>query len=206
MFAPEAGKPLYRVPAAGGVPTPVTKLAGSFAHAFPQFLPDGERVLYLDISGREKATSLYVGSLDGKPPVALPINGLGATYAPLGAASRIGYLFFLRASTLVAEAFDPDGLLPSSETAPLAGLPGTADFGYLPPFSVSKRRNWTRALRICHSLSTPRTDHSEVGSTIPLTLPGWVEPEEPLWRRVRPVGAGRVGRNRPRPALPPYAP
>src|SRR5262249_42009514 len=43
-----SGGPLMRVPAQGGIPTPATSLQkDERAHAWPQFLPDGRRVLYM---------------------------------------------------------------------------------------------------------------------------------------------------------------
>ena len=60
---------LFRVSAAGGVPTPVTTLDPSrqeTAHSFPQFLPDGRHFLFLASSGRPENSAIYVGSLDSK--------------------------------------------------------------------------------------------------------------------------------------------
>src|SRR5262249_15946779 len=50
VFAPDTAGPLSRIPAAGGVATPVTTLdqaGGEFSHCWPQFLPDGKHFLYL---------------------------------------------------------------------------------------------------------------------------------------------------------------
>jgi DNA-binding winged helix-turn-helix (wHTH) protein len=49
VFAPEPRSALYRVPASGGVPTPVTSLATSpieRSHRFPHFFSDGRHFVY----------------------------------------------------------------------------------------------------------------------------------------------------------------
>jgi serine/threonine protein kinase len=59
---------IFRVPADGGTPTPVTTPdvgQGEGWHRFPQFLPDGRHFLYLAGSnGSSGARTLYAGSLD----------------------------------------------------------------------------------------------------------------------------------------------
>src|SRR5262245_17162989 len=47
VFAASAMEGLFKVPATGGTPTPVTSLRkGEAFHQHPQFLPDGRRFLY----------------------------------------------------------------------------------------------------------------------------------------------------------------
>jgi serine/threonine protein kinase len=138
VFMPDAGKPFYRVPAAGGVPEPVTKLAASDAQGFPQFLPKGDRFLYLTIAlGKPDVIGIYVSSLDEKPPVRILASALSATYVTSNASSQSGHLLFLRENTLMAQAFDPERLRLSGEMVPLAEPVGTELFGFLPAFSVS---------------------------------------------------------------------
>src|SRR5262249_5382882 len=74
VFAPSVIGGLYRVPAGGGVPTPVTRTGrqgGGQDHRWPFFLPDGKHFLYfVDWSAPEdrQDNGIYVGSLDsGKP-------------------------------------------------------------------------------------------------------------------------------------------
>ena len=63
---------LGRVSAAGGVPTPVTKVTvEGDAHKYPEFLPDGRHFLYLVTSVKTETAGIYVGSLDGAPPMRL---------------------------------------------------------------------------------------------------------------------------------------
>ena len=139
VFMPDIGKPFSRVPAAGGVPEPVTKLAASDPQAFPQFLPKGDRFLYLTIAlGKPDVIGIYASSLDEKPPVRILASPLSATYVPPNASGNTGRLLFLRESTLMAQAFDPERLRLSGEMVPVAESVGTVDFGFLPAFSVSE--------------------------------------------------------------------
>jgi serine/threonine protein kinase len=96
---------LFRVPAAGGNASPVTKpdrAAGEDAHRFPWFLPDGHHFLYTARNTDLEKTQIYVGDLDSKsrrPVVAASSN---AVYSPPG------YLLFLREGTLITQRFDAD--------------------------------------------------------------------------------------------------
>jgi Tol biopolymer transport system component len=138
VFTPDLGKPLHRVPASGGVAAPVTTLAGAVLQAFPQFLPGGDRFLYLTIAPRKpEVAGVYVGSLDKKPPVRILASGLGITYVPSTSSGNRGHLLFLRGSTLTAQAFDPQRLRLSGEMVPLAEPVGTEMLGDLAAFSVS---------------------------------------------------------------------
>jgi hypothetical protein len=55
LFAPDAGGPLFRMPASGGTAVPVTKLDSArheYGHRFPTLLPDGDRFLYAALPGK----------------------------------------------------------------------------------------------------------------------------------------------------------
>ncbi|HYV63461.1 MAG TPA: protein kinase, partial [Bryobacteraceae bacterium] len=103
--------PIFKVPAAGGVPVPVTKVDPSRqerTHIEPWFLPDGRHFLYVRRGAQIGYTS-YIGSLDVKPedqstkPL---LTGDGQlVYAP-SADPRTGYLLFAREGTLMAQPFD----------------------------------------------------------------------------------------------------
>src|SRR6185295_2865544 len=67
VFSPGFQDGLYRVPAAGGRPTPVTRLDPArqeLSHRWPEFLPDGRHFLYLVRSTQRDQTGAYVGSID----------------------------------------------------------------------------------------------------------------------------------------------
>ncbi len=98
---------ISRISAAGGEPSLVTSTdpsRGETRHFFPQFLPDGQRFLFLAMSSKEETSGIYVGSLDSKDTRFLLGTEVRAAYAPPG------YLLFLRDGTLFARALDPSNL------------------------------------------------------------------------------------------------
>ena len=100
LFAAQAG--IYSVAPDGSQLTTVTTVdesAGDFQHAWPRFLPDGRRFLYIIRSSRAERTGLYLGSIDGGAPVRLMPGYSRATYSD-------GHLFYVRDGTLLAQPFD----------------------------------------------------------------------------------------------------
>ena len=101
------GGGLLRVPAAGGEPTPVTALDDTrqeTAHWWPQFLPDGEHLLFL-ATGEAEQDGIYVGSLEsGVTPSLVLRTTLRARYA------APGYILFGRGESLMAQPFDVERL------------------------------------------------------------------------------------------------
>jgi serine/threonine protein kinase len=111
VFAPGVAQVLYRVPAAGGTPIPVTRLPrerSGQAHRWPFFLPDGNHFLYLaDWSAPEDPTGngLYIGSLDGGQPKLLSADITGnAEYAN-------GHLLYFHDHSIMAQPFDAKRLV-----------------------------------------------------------------------------------------------
>jgi eukaryotic-like serine/threonine-protein kinase len=112
---------LGRVAETGGVPVPVTKLAAETdIHRFPAFLPDGKHFLYLLGSEKAETGGIYVGSVDGAPPVRLLADQSSAEYVPSAAPARTGFILFTRGTTLMALPFDPKRLQAVGEMFPLA--------------------------------------------------------------------------------------
>jgi serine/threonine protein kinase len=121
VFAPVVGqKDLFRVPASGGTHVAVTNhdSAGRRAPRYPFFLPDGKHFLYVSMDlgeGTSDSRSDYqawVGSLDGQS-VELPLRGTSnIIYAS-------GYIVYLRQSTLIAQAFDPESFEISGDPIPI---------------------------------------------------------------------------------------
>ena len=67
MLIGGGNRPLRRLPASGGVPTPVTALApGELTHDYPQFLPDGQHFVYFGRGPTVEDWDVFVGSLDSK--------------------------------------------------------------------------------------------------------------------------------------------
>lgn len=106
VFGSDYGSLLYRVPATGGEPKPVTaKLDGGvdLGHSGPSFLPDGRHFLYR-INVNAAPQGVWVGSLDGGKPRRVITDNTGAVYVPPG------YLVFVRNQALVAQEFDVTSL------------------------------------------------------------------------------------------------
>ena len=98
LFAGPTG-PVFKVPATGGEPTPVTTLNASEQEAFhrlPWFLPDGRRFLYL----AQPSNTIFQASLDSSERKSLLRADSKALYSPTG------HLLFMRGITLMAQAFD----------------------------------------------------------------------------------------------------
>jgi Tol biopolymer transport system component len=112
LFAPDVRGPLFRVSAAGGLPTPVAKLDTSeTSQRWPQFLPDGRSFLYLSVAGAE--TAVYAGSLDSGARTLVLKGAERSVYAS-------GHLLFVREGTLMAQPYDVKAHRLSAEALPVA--------------------------------------------------------------------------------------
>ena len=101
LFARDEG--LFRIGADGGGLRAVTTLDaehGEFSHAWPEFLPDGRRFLFLVRSTRPDYTGMYLGSLDSPKYTRVMPDYSRAVY------SRDGHLIFARDGSLLAQPFD----------------------------------------------------------------------------------------------------
>jgi serine/threonine protein kinase len=120
LFSPSSRDSIYRVSAAGGEVSPVTKLvvASEFSHRWPHFLPDGRRFLYLAQSSMGQANTerngIYAASLDGGERKLLFNGNTNVVYA------QPRHLLFQRDRTLLARPFDPKALRFTEEAFPVA--------------------------------------------------------------------------------------
>jgi eukaryotic-like serine/threonine-protein kinase len=104
--------PLRRVPAMGGIATPVTSLAtNEFAHLYPQMLPDG-RLLYASMYAGTIST--FVQSPGSAERTTLMTGMTRAVYTPPG------YLLYVREGTLLAQRFDLESLELQGDAVALA--------------------------------------------------------------------------------------
>ena len=86
------------MPATGGQTSALTTLAPrQSSHRWPHFLPDGKRFLYY-VRGALDVAGIYLGALDGKPPIHLTAADSQGEYLPFS-----GWLAWVRAGALVAQ-------------------------------------------------------------------------------------------------------
>ena len=112
---------LFQIPAAGGVPTALTQPAsagGEFGHAWPEFLPGGNTLLFTSATSNSMdAAQIEALNLESGERRVLVQGGTYPRYAPTG------HLVYHRAGTLMAVPFDPDSVEVTGEPAPvLEGL------------------------------------------------------------------------------------
>jgi eukaryotic-like serine/threonine-protein kinase len=118
--------PLMLLPAAGGVPKPVTALEpGELDHDWPQFLDDGVHFLYM-VRGRTSATNkVYLASLNATSRTLL-LEGV-----PAFAYAAPKHVIYLKEGALLVQALDV-------KRATLIGAPMALAESALPPFSTSR--------------------------------------------------------------------
>jgi serine/threonine protein kinase len=130
LFAPTAG-PLLGVAASGGSQaTPVTTLDHQTSHRFPQFLPGGRQFLFYAI-GSPQTAGIYVGSRDSKETTRLIASDAAGVYM------LPGWLFWVRAGTLVAQRLDLAKLVLSGDPVHVADLVGNIDGSFASAVSAS---------------------------------------------------------------------
>lgn len=118
--ATEGPSVLFRVAAKGGQPEQLTRVdpdGDLLGHAFPIFLPDGSRLLYLELPrSAERLPALLLGSLDGGEP--RRIDGVHSRAEVAG-----GFLFYCEKGVLLARPFDVESAEFRGEARIVARLP-----------------------------------------------------------------------------------
>jgi serine/threonine protein kinase len=135
LFSPSAGENVIRrVPAAGGVPTDVTKT--KVASLYPSFLPDGRHFLYAVFGSSPEKNGIWVSSLDGAENRRVVPDSAGFAFAPTSPGSRTGHLLFLRENNLMAQPLDAGGAQLAGDVFPVAESVASTQNSFA-PVSVS---------------------------------------------------------------------
>ena len=99
IYVPATG-PVYRVPAKGGEPAPVTMLADrQTSHTFPKFLSDGKHFIYHS-AGAPDVRGIYLAALDGSQTRRLTDTDSIAAWIVRD------HLLFMRGGWLYAQSLD----------------------------------------------------------------------------------------------------
>jgi eukaryotic-like serine/threonine-protein kinase len=140
LFSPGPASSIFRVPAAGGTPVPVTNLGNGpgEGNRFPLFLPDGVHFLYNAGSDKPAAAGVFLGSLDGSSPTRILPDASNAVYAPSAAPGGPGYILFRHENTLMAQPFDARGLKTAGDSFPIAEQVTNGGNGGFGAFSASQ--------------------------------------------------------------------
>ncbi len=116
VFAPKTFGGLFRVPASGGTPSPLTEVREGITHRLPSFLPDGRHVLF--VAGTVNApafdATIYVLDLESRKLETLARENSEGRYV------EPGYLAFVREGNLMVEPMDPASRRLTGEAAPVA--------------------------------------------------------------------------------------
>jgi Tol biopolymer transport system component/predicted Ser/Thr protein kinase len=125
----QGDKPLLRVTASGGTPTPILKLDAARQetyHGAPYFLPDGRHLLYY--SAGAKGYDIMLASLDGKLNRMLIKGAAAAIYGPNGRSS--GSILYNARGQLLAQPFDLNRLELTGDPAVIADGVGIQRWWY----------------------------------------------------------------------------
>jgi hypothetical protein len=129
FFAPAPRAALWRVPSAGGLPEPLTRLdtaTGELTHRWPQALLGGKAVMFTANSqtGDFEDAYIVVQSLPDGPRKIVQRDGYFGRYL------ASGHLAYMHGGTLFAASFDPSRLEPTGKpVAALEGVAGMSAFG-----------------------------------------------------------------------------
>ncbi|MEN3336559.1 MAG: eukaryotic-like serine/threonine-protein kinase [Acidobacteriota bacterium] len=126
LFAPQTQDAVYRIPAAGGTPSPVTHLdtAGHHvSHRWPQFLADDRHFIYFVQSTRFDGHGIYLGDLDTSDTHKLAATAASAAFvAP-------DHLLFVADESLMAARLDAGrGRLVGEATPVVAPVASSSNF------------------------------------------------------------------------------
>ena len=131
VFASGLSDPLRKVPASGGIPEPTSIIDAGVenSHRWPQFLPDGEHLLFW-AGGGKSPPQLKIAALDAPASVVVGPSESNGAYGA-------GHVFFKRGNALMARALDPKTFAATGEPVQVIE-PISADAGsFFASFAVS---------------------------------------------------------------------
>ncbi|MGA7837682.1 MAG: protein kinase [Ignavibacteriaceae bacterium] len=140
IYAPNSTGGLFLVSANGGTPREIIKSDSANPEEslrFPYFLPDGIHFLYTiqaKFSGASSMDQIMVGSLKSDSRDTIMQASSNSAYSD-------GYLFFVKQSTLMCQAFDPDNYKLSGDIFTISGNIDFKNAYILASFSVSEAGN-----------------------------------------------------------------
>jgi eukaryotic-like serine/threonine-protein kinase len=143
IFVPTASTGLWRVASSGGAPAQVTTVdaaKGEFTHRWPQFLPDGNRMIYLarGEGASNNSASIYMTSLEKPQERTLLVKETSASPAYSAAHGKHPeYLYWLQQQAVVAQTFDSKRARLLGERISVPGAEVVAVTGALAHSSVS---------------------------------------------------------------------
>jgi Tol biopolymer transport system component len=125
LYDGTTGDPIRVVAAGGGTPRDVVTQdsgGGQLDVAWPEFLPDGKRFLYLELGSQSEAR-LMLGAVDGTAPLPLVESDSRVQFV------EPGYLLYVRESTLVAQPFNAGSGELTGDPRPLADQVDASNVG-----------------------------------------------------------------------------
>jgi eukaryotic-like serine/threonine-protein kinase len=120
LFAASPADPIYRVAAAGGPCTPITKPTSGTFHNFPEFLPDGQHFFYVVGGDEDSQRGVYLASLADSVGRRVLADVSSVAYVLPSAGNPSSSVLFLRENTLMALPFNPTTLQPAGDVFPIA--------------------------------------------------------------------------------------
>ena len=131
--------PIRMVRVANGVadgPCSAVQPESNVSASFPEWLPDGERFLFVGGTGGAGA-AVFLTSIRAPSPRRILPDASSVTYVPPGAGESAGHLLFLRGSRLMAQPFDAEAGVLEGDPVELAAGVSTTFHPFLGSASVS---------------------------------------------------------------------
>ncbi len=131
VFASGLSDPLRKVAATGGTPEPASVIEAGVenSHRWPQFMPDGQHLLFW-AGGGKSPPQLKIAALDAAASVVVGPSESNGAYGA-------GHVFFKRGNALMARALDPKTFAATAEPVQVTE-PISADAGsFFASFAVS---------------------------------------------------------------------